>query len=411
MRVTHLLLPACHARSSTVHVQGIAASSDMRPTAPADAALHLLMPHGSCWLQVSSTIIAAKEDAEREKQAREQSSMQPTYGPLSVSQPTAVLMQPGYQQRQQVLVPVLTADCQQQLVVVNAHRVANAAPAVFHGDDNLQQQQQQLPSALPVGGSSYVLMPATATDTMSSRSCIDRTLIASSSSTASSYMLCSEPADQTALLPAPSPAAWCNSSSSGYAASMLMPKQQLEPQQPQPQLMMASAPGQHLQLSAQVTMSMAAPQLSVSAAASADSHLLPVPCGLQQQVLPAPLPQELSMLGATANCCLDYNVPQRWQAAGQQLLVDGSDMTAAAVSGLCMPHTVLAGPVAAEAVGGSGPLCGTDSMALVQLHAAAMAPACLAGDAGQGYGRLLHDCSSYQHSSMATAVSAQATGT
>jgi hypothetical protein len=210
-------------------------------------------------------------------------------------------------------------------------------------------QQQQQPSAPPVDGSSFVLMPlpSAATDTTSSISCIGRTLSASSSSssTASGYMLCSEPADQTALLPAPSPAAWCNSSSSGYAASMLMVQQQLEPQQPQPLLMMASAPGQHLQLSAQVAMSTAAPQLSVSAAGSADSHLLPVPCGLQQQVLPAMLPQELSMLGATANCSLDHSVPQRWQVAGQQLRVDGSDMTAAAVSGMYMPHTVLAGPV------------------------------------------------------------------
>jgi hypothetical protein len=305
---------------------------------------------------------------------------------------------------------VLSADgSQQQLVVADAYHVAQAAPATSYGADNLQQQQQQLPSALPVRGSPYVLMPATAADTTSSMSCTDRTL-SSSSSTASSYVLCSAPADQRALLPGPSPAASCNSSSGRYATSTLMAQQQLvQPRLAQPQLMMAGAPGQHLQLPAQVELSSNVPQRSVSAAPSADSHLLSGPCGLQQ--LPAPLPEDASMLGATATCSPNYSMPQGWQAAGKQPLVGGGAMTAvtaAAVSGVCMPHTVLAGLFAAEATGGSGPLCGTDSIA--QLPAAAMAPACLAGNAGQGYGRWFHDCSSYKYINMASTVRVQASG-
>jgi hypothetical protein len=206
---------------------------------------------------------------------------------------------------------------------------------------------------------------------------------------------------------------------------MLMAQQQLvQQQQAQPQLMMASAPGQHLQLPAQAQLNSSAPQLSVSAAASASSHLLSGPCGMQQQMLPAPLPQQLPLLGATASCSFDYDVPQGWQASAQQPLVGAGDMAAVvatAVSGMSMPHTVLAGPFAAVATGGSGPQRGTDSMALMQLPAAAMAPACVAGDAAalaaqtqlydQCYGKMLYDCSSYDCSSMVTAVSVQAPGT
>jgi hypothetical protein len=53
---------------------------------------------------------------------------------------------------------VLTADGCQQLVVVDCYHVAQPAPATYHGADSLQQQ---LPSAPPVDGSSYVLMQQT----------------------------------------------------------------------------------------------------------------------------------------------------------------------------------------------------------------------------------------------------------
>jgi hypothetical protein len=198
-------------------------------------------------------------------------------------------------------------------------------------------------------------------------------------------------------------------------------QQQIREVQPRPQLMLVSAPGDCLQLPAQAKLSITAQQLSASAAAAhAGGQLLAAPMGLQQQqVPPQQLLQDVSMLGAVAPCGLGYNMLQDWQAAGQQqqLLRGGGGVTANAATadaGWCMPHAAVAAPYAAEAVGGSGTMCGTGRMQLMQLAAPAglaWEPAAAALDAqmfGQGSGVMLHDCSSINFAAVGAAVQAQA---
>ncbi|KAF6260191.1 hypothetical protein COO60DRAFT_914794 [Scenedesmus sp. NREL 46B-D3] len=98
------------------------------------------------------------------------------------------------QEQQQILLPVLTSEgLQQQLLVAGGYPVAHAGSITFADVESLQQQQQQQQeqlarsnsrqqqqlqvSAMPVDGSSYVLVssPLTAADSMSSISRVTST--------------------------------------------------------------------------------------------------------------------------------------------------------------------------------------------------------------------------------------------